>query len=295
VKSIEKILEDIKPDILITSTIEDVSSIIWKIAHKKNIKVIHILRSYSLLCTNANMYKKENCTHQCNSCSIISKPKKINSQYVDIVVGISDYILKKHKNLGYFQKAKEKVIYNICSDIQLIQKEEKKAEDDRLKIGYLGRIHETKGIDLIFDSLRHFSDEDKGKISLRIAGNGDDKYLSFLSKIAQKNNIETLFVGSVNQYDFLNRIDLLIVPSKWQEPFGRVIVESIMSSVPVLVSNKGGMPELLEENPDFIFNDAHELSDKISKFIKNELVFNFQINRFLTEKIMNDWHDLINQ
>lgn len=41
-------------------------------------------------------------------------------------------------------------------------------------------------------------------------------------------------------------IDVLIVPSVWSEPFGRVSVEAIRSGVPVLVSNVGGLPETVD-------------------------------------------------
>ncbi|HCD7845903.1 TPA: glycosyl transferase family 1, partial [Klebsiella michiganensis] len=47
-------IKEIKPDVLITSTIEDVSSSVWKVAKKNGVRVMHILRSYSLMCVNAN-------------------------------------------------------------------------------------------------------------------------------------------------------------------------------------------------------------------------------------------------
>ncbi|WP_446918163.1 glycosyltransferase, partial [Klebsiella pneumoniae] len=90
----------------------------------------------------------------------------------------------------------------------------------------------------------------------KVAGSGDKIYLSELAKLAESKMVDTQFLGSINQYDFLKQIDILIVPSKWQEPFGRVIVESMLHGAPVLVSNKGGMPELLENNEGFIFTDS---------------------------------------
>ncbi|HCM5348007.1 TPA: glycosyltransferase [Klebsiella pneumoniae] len=299
IKRIEAMLERIKPDVLISSTIEDISSIIWKIAKKKKIKVIHVLRSYSLLCINANMYKRDNCKTQCISCKTVSTLKKMNSQYVDAVVGISKYILEKHTDLGYFKKSQKKVIYNICSDVGFIPDITKNANSLKLKnnrqivIGYLGRVHQTKGIDIIFDAMTRLDDEIKDRLLFKVAGSGDKIYLSELAKLAESKMVDTQFLGSINQYDFLKQIDILIVPSKWQEPFGRVIVESMLHGVPVLVSNKGGMPELLENNEGFIFTDSISLTKKMNKFIHGEIEFNYDIVRFLPAEIVNQWYDLI--
>jgi glycosyltransferase involved in cell wall biosynthesis len=43
------------------------------------------------------------------------------------------------------------------------------------------------------------------------------------------------------------RIDLLVVPSLWEEPLTRVIAESFAAGVPVAVSRLGGMPEIVDE------------------------------------------------
>lgn len=43
-----------------------------------------------------------------------------------------------------------------------------------------------------------------------------------------------------------SQIDILLAPSVWSEPFGRVSVEAIRSGIPVLVSNVGGLPETVD-------------------------------------------------
>ena len=44
-----------------------------------------------------------------------------------------------------------------------------------------------------------------------------------------------------------NQIGCLVVPSQWEEPFGRVVVESYGYGVPVIGSNCGGIPELIDD------------------------------------------------
>lgn len=46
--------------------------------------------------------------------------------------------------------------------------------------------------------------------------------------------------------ELFTHIDILIAPSVWTEPFGRVSVEAVRSGIPVLVSNIGGLPETVD-------------------------------------------------
>jgi glycosyltransferase involved in cell wall biosynthesis len=41
--------------------------------------------------------------------------------------------------------------------------------------------------------------------------------------------------------------DVVVVPSVWQEPFGRVALEALMSGTPAVVSNRGGLGEIVED------------------------------------------------
>ena len=67
---------------------------------------------------------------------------------------------------------------------------------------------------------------------------------------------------------FFEMIDVLIVPSLWNEPFGRVVIESILHSKPVIASNVGGIPELLINNKQFVFRPkVKELRTLIQKII----------------------------
>lgn len=48
---------------------------------------------------------------------------------------------------------------------------------------------------------------------------------------------------------------LVIVPSLWMEAYGRVSAEAICLGIPVLVSNRGGLPESVNNDKDKIIND----------------------------------------
>ena len=50
--------------------------------------------------------------------------------------------------------------------------------------------------------------------------------------------------------ELFSNADILIAPSVWSEPFGRVGVEAIRSGIPALVSDAGGLPETVDN--DFV-------------------------------------------
>jgi len=60
-------------------------------------------------------------------------------------------------------------------------------------------------------------------------------------------------------------VDLTVVPSRWAEPFGRVIIESYQQGTPVIATSVGGIPELIE-NKKMLFQQENikSLKDKIN-------------------------------
>lgn len=74
-------------------------------------------------------------------------------------------------------------------------------------------------------------------------------YFSQSQNNYSSNNIK--YAGWLSDREELfSSIDILIAPSVWTEPFGRVSVEAIRSGIPALVSNVGGLPETVDN--DFI-------------------------------------------
>ncbi|MGM0369642.1 MAG: glycosyltransferase family 4 protein [Bacillota bacterium] len=85
------------------------------------------------------------------------------------------------------------------------------------------------------------------------------KKLDFNLKIAGgwrlsfRSNIEYLgMVGGQEKIDFLKEAKALIFPTAWEEPMGLVVIESLACGTPVIVSDRGAMPELVTEDVGFV-------------------------------------------
>jgi glycosyltransferase involved in cell wall biosynthesis len=270
---LHNLLLSYNPDILLTNNISGFSTKVWRTAANLNIKIVHTLRDYYLQCPKTTKFKNNlNCLTLCNDCKLLSFPKKKDSSKVNYLIGISNYILSDHINKGYFKGVRNQVIFNG------FEIAEKKILDKKTTniFGFIGQINETKGIELILES---FSKIPNRSWKLLIAGTVDEKYLKHLKDINSSDQIE--YLGYVDSSKFFEMINVLIVPSLWNEPFGRVVLESIINRKPVIASNMGGIPELLSNNKQFIFTPkVSELTILIEKIILNS---NF-LNEFKFEK-----------
>lgn len=135
-----------------------------------------------------------------------------------------------------------KKIEVINNSIQFPEELTKNVRKDRIL--FAGRLTPGKGINLLMEMLPIFF-EKYPKYTFIFAGNGQlkDKLLALSDKYRQ---IKVL--GSVTHADLLklySESKLTIVPSIWQEPFGRIALESLSRGTPTIVTNRGGLPEII--------------------------------------------------
>lgn len=280
-KKILDLFDVFKPDIVFTNNLGGFSVRVWELAKLKKIKTIHTIRDYYLQCPKTTKFKSgHNCIELCKDCKLLSYIKKKTSRKVDYVIGISDYVLQDHLNQGYFKDVRSKVIYNGFKfnfnhhDFALLNKNE-------VVFGFIGQINKEKGVELMLESFRKVNNAKKWK--LLIAGKQDQKYLRHLKKINNSNNIS--FLGYINNQEFYKKIDILIVPSLWNEPFGRVVLEAIINNKIVITSKQGGIREIMINNQGFTFNvGGNELTHLIESLIEGRQNLSFNINQEFMDK-----------
>jgi len=265
-RAVDRVLEFERPSVVSTQIIAGFSCSVWHAVKRRGLPLFHTLRDYSLMCPKATMFKsRKNCVGQCRTCRAYTAPSRALSARVDGVIGISRYILERHIAAGYFPAARERhVIYNgvpapsraACS---------RRGGDEPLRLGYVGRLDPTKGIGLLVDAVRHWP---PSQCRLVVAGRGTADYEGALRRRAPAN---TEFLGFVDPDEVYRRIDVLVVPSLWDEPFGRIVAEAYMHGIPVIAADRGGLPELVEHGKTgFIYpsHSASALREAIETFVR---------------------------
>ena len=119
-----------------------------------------------------------------------------------------------------------------------------------LVIGYLGRLVEEKGLQVLLRALAGFS----GQWRLKVVGSGPyETTLRALSmELGIQNHVDWLGqVASTEASHMLRGFDILVLPSltrgNWKEQFGRVLIEAMACEVPVVGSSSGEIPNVIHD------------------------------------------------
>lgn len=118
-----------------------------------------------------------------------------------------------------------------------------------LSCGFLGRLQtRDKGLDLLLQAMARLGDAAGARLTLDIAG-GPPATMRALSLQARDLGLgnSVRFLGEVaDPVATLAGWDLLVLPSR-REGFGLVLVEAMAAGRPVLASDAGGIPEVVED------------------------------------------------
>ncbi|NEU30303.1 glycosyltransferase family 4 protein [bacterium LRH843] len=155
-------------------------------------------------------------------------------------------------------------------------------QTDTITIGTVKKLEEIYGIRYIIESFSSLIDLLKNsgqeciisKLRLLIVGGGSQ--LEEMKELTKKFNIEdvTTFTGAVPHSDvpkYLNKLDIYCALSL-QESFGVAVIEASACEVPVIVSNVGGLPEVVRENDTGYIVESEnslQIADKLYELVLN--------------------------
>ena len=172
------------------------------------------------------------------------------------VIAVSKFI--KKSNFISHNRLKSFVVYN---GFYINTKPAKKWPNnlDELCIGIIGEISYSKGVDIIIDQFQSLQNDISCTLKIHIYGKvnfGNKNYINFLEEKISKQNLQEqiLFIGYVSDISIImNDIDVIVVPSRYPESFGRVIIEAMNHRKIVFSTKKGGAKELITHGKNGFF------------------------------------------
>jgi glycosyltransferase involved in cell wall biosynthesis len=159
----------------------------------------------------------------------------------------------------------------ISHGIEALPNIERPAADSGVRVGYLGGIVRSKGVDLL---ARAFNAIDEPTASLELCGPEIDptfarRILRIIARdprISLRPPIPHAEVGR-----FLAGIDVLVVPSRLDESFSIVAREALAASVPVIASDGGALSEVIVPGQNgllFARGNARDLQRKLEPLVR---------------------------
>ncbi len=147
--------------------------------------------------------------------------------------------------------------------------------DDRFVVLYVGRISPEKGPDLIVRAMQQLDPE---KFHLVISGEWPEgsperservRYARSLRDMLQ--TVPHTITGGVPPAevpDIYRLGDLLLITSRFEEPFSMVAIEAMASGLPVMALRKGGMVEYMVHNENALLLDADASVEAIASAVR---------------------------
>ncbi|MCP4295354.1 MAG: glycosyltransferase family 4 protein [Proteobacteria bacterium] len=236
IASIREIINQLSPDIIQLHFIKGFfSNLFLSLKQEFRIPLIQYLHGYQYLCVRGTLFKDGiTCPSLCQECEGHRKKSQVLSDACDGVVGNSKHTLMRHLEVGLFPNAKSMVI---PISIQTPALNSQKQKNKPFCFGYFGRLEPSKGVHWMLEVLK------KEEHPIQIGGKGAEQYEQYLTLHFPSPQIE--FMSWMSPDQFYSTIDTLIVPSLFEEPFGRVAIEAQSYGVPVIATRLGGLAELV--------------------------------------------------
>ena len=160
-----------------------------------------------------------------------------------------------------------------------IHKEKRIYKKDK-KIVFVGKLNKSKGYDIYKEAIIKILNEFQNWQAFSIGDEKRDKPL-----ISHPNHVELGYLRHNVVLKFLAKSEIAVVPSRWEEPFGRTALESSSRACATIISNRGGLPETTDHRISLDVLNATTLYKAIKKLITNKKIrTNLQINGFKNVK-----------
>ncbi len=268
VKFFLEILQKEKPDIVHFHHLIELSPWLLIICRLRRIPHLLDLNDYWFICPGTYLLCQGS-VEKCSTSCVWEKPKSIKAVFL---------AKTKQKSLlrlyGYFKTISHRIFWNLIlnhtdttliavsnrvreiheryhlhgikiivkySGIKVERLFARKIDQKLLRVGYIGALIEAKGVRVLIAAFRKLK---RKNVSLTLFGQdgyGGNKLTQMIGD-DQRIRLGTAF-DHQDLPKILSTLDLLVIPSTYEEAFCLVLSEGLAAHLPLIVSNIGGMAE----------------------------------------------------
>ena len=311
-KKVEEALDDFKPDIVHLNNFQrQLSASIINPCIKRHIPIVYTAHDVQAICPAITMMDPDR--KPCELCmngkysNCIKKKCIKNSMLKSLLGAIEGKYYRNHKiytdKINYIITPSEFYREKFIEDgvnpnkVQAMHNSietkdyDIKTKDEEYAL-YFGRLSREKGV---LNLINAFAKLNCGL--LYIAGDGPEK--DTIENIIKENKLEKRvkllgFLNKEQMTEVIRKCKFVVVPSIWYENCPYSVLETLAIGKPIIGSNMGGIPELIEDNKNgyiYQYNDINELSEKMNKLFKDKKIvdrFSKESKKLAKEKYSRD-------
>ena len=243
-KIVAGVLDEFKPDFVNIHVLQGIGYNALREIGKRKIPTTFFLHDLGLACFRMSMFKNgKECAGHCTVCRMSAAYKE------DCVRTIPNlgFVSPSRANLNILAKyfpVRNWATAAIMNASRYPAPTAAREESDAVRFLFVGRLHATKGIDLLLEVAANLAQ--RYKLKLTVVGGGPDEEILRAKYGAMP---WCTFTGFINQQEISNHMinsDVLCIPSVWAENSPGVVIHALGLGLPVIGSDKAGIPELVE-------------------------------------------------
>lgn len=145
-----------------------------------------------------------------------------------------------------------------------VTREQVGCKKDDFILVFSGRLVPEKGILELVEAMKMLKEQPN--IKLLIIGSSfydnsrkDDAFISELKSSAREIGDRIVFTGYVKHElmpDYLKLSDVAVIPSSWNDPFPTTVLEGMAAGLPIITTDRGGIPEMVTTDRSATTGDA---------------------------------------
>ena len=199
---------------------------------------------------------------------------------------VSDYLKKRICEVS--PNNRTTVLYN-CVDSRLFAPSAQMRENVRASIGfsqkemvffYSGRLHETKGVKELVSAFCGLCERYDNVRLLVAGGSWDEKiqqndYAMEIAELSRRVGDKIRFTGFVSpdrMPEFYAAADVMVIPSRWEEPLGVVALEGMAMGLPVIATKSGGLVECLDDSCAILVENDDLIEQNLKRAMEQMLL-----------------------
>ena len=165
-----------------------------------------------------------------------------------------------------------------------------------LSISHMKVPKKVEGLKILIDAMQIVR-RDLPDTKLRVVGDGI--YLPMLKEYSIKKRVDVDFLGFREDIPQLLKNCTIYVHSSLQDIFPLAVLEAMASKVPIVATNVGGIPELIDDSINgFLCNpNPNEISKKIIRLLEDQQLrfkfantsFNIVQNKFSWDRVVKEY------